>query len=477
MKKKDLKNHGINEAYLSEKLGRKVANFNIEKYDKGAELRADFYRLNVSFEDGICDGDVVLFVKDFRYIPSVSGKIFRLTLSENKEILDENELDFLKFGTERGIFTPTYYGDIKYENDVKHNLIIMENFDKSLEDKLLELGEKKLSASSEEEKLDIEKVAFDYLKRVIDIALINDNLATKSYRTHEPPSGLRRVYKLTEEMLREDIISSINGLVTYKLGKIDEERPVENVIGSVLAWSKKYDYSDSFNGLNDFIIKPLVRDLIGIEDIENGKGKLVNLNLHPSQVLIKEKSLEKYNPEEYDSDAILSLKEGRKTTLSSIKPNGFESTQYDGLAITDNNKIGYGSSVMDASLINHISVFNVLSRDRLEQLKYHLLIQEEKLKRGQEFHLEDFSPAERKDLDEKYAAASRWAWLRGINYISWLKLKHPKNAERLETQIPIYNPEKYINCAIDYFTGLEDTLTQYFGKVNEGIRALKFNQG
>lgn len=441
--RKKFKKYGIDEAYLSEILGRKVVDFGVEEVKKGARLRADLYRFKIKYEDG----EGVVFVKDLWYGSSMSGEVVKSTLSENREILGENEKNFLIFGTRNGAFTPRYFGHKEYANDKtgKHTVLIMENFDMSLEEKLLEL-KKEMNDSNDEKKKQLEDLAYDYLRRTVDIALVNNYLASQSYPTHDPVES-RIVYKLDEEMLTREITRYLNAIITFKF----KREKSEDTIREFLNWDRDYDYPGIFSTLVDLIAKPLSRDI--------EKRGLVNLDLYPSNILLRNTSLPPYDP-----DAILELREGRKGT-----------NLYDGLAITDNNALGIGSFAMTGTLAYHPSVF--LTKNTQKKIAEHILIQQKKLEEGKEVHLEDIDPEERLRYNWEYAAIMRLTCLKNVNFAVWLKLLYPEKAKALEEQAAFYEPIQFIRENVGRFTSLNDILTEQCTeqceRINRGLEALK----
>lgn len=447
MRKKDFRKVGINEEYLSQILERRVSDFDVEEVKKGAHLRADLYKFVITYES---KESASLFVKDYWYSTNIAKNVATsLVLNENSPVLDKNELDFLVFGTKNGAFVPKYYGYKEYENGEtgKHSVVFMEHWDKSLEERLLEIGNQIKQTSQEEEKRNLENLAFEYIRRAVDVALINNNLATQNYKKLDS-AGLLTVYKLEEDRLKRELKTYLEGFVRFKI----RNENFQNALTKLLELYTEHSYRNIFTSLVDFVIKPLVSN-------PNERG-LVNWDLHPGNVLIREGDLSPYDP-----DAIILFKDGKKSI------NTDQISLYNKFSITDNNKIGYGSNAIIASLTNHISIFRILSKERQRQLFEHILVQQEKLKQGRVVHLEDIDFKKRKDFDDEYVAAARLANLRGMSFVSWLNLKHPERAKELEEQLPIYNPDRFVKATVEHFVNLEHS-KDYFKEVNAFLEDL-----
>jgi len=456
MMKWELKKYGITDeligAILKDNLGiqNPISWYSIDEIKKGILIHSNLYKITMRLGEG--KEPEYIFMKDAKHEATLSGDVIK-----SRE-LDENEANFLAFGTENKTFTPHlfYRNDYVNKDNKNHVLTLMENYDMSLEEKLIELYDEKMFAekNKEEGKIeDVEKKTFDYLLRSIDIYLVNNKIATDKFTTKDY-TGMPKVYNFSKEQIQAHLNQYLLGLVFLKSTQEIKEKKISKNDELINLLKKNASlvciYKDMAGSLS------YIADKIKSEP-DNG---IVLFDPIPSHILIKKHDkLEDYNVED-----IFKIRQGKTDTPT-----------YNLFAVTDYNKIGYGpSSLGIAALLNHPSVFRLLPQNKIKQLIEHIIVAKEKIKSGEDIRLEQIDSNKKSDFQEKYAAGSRFAALHNISTISWLNLKYPEKMKDLYKRNPLYETRSFINMNIDHLINLENQYDR-FTSLNQGLEKLKLD--
>jgi len=440
MNKKDLKKYfkkaGITKEYFSNLSGTEIDEFEVEPVKKGSLLRAELYEFTIKPKTG---EKFKIFAKNFWPGKDVSGE------KERSEILDQNEVKFLQFGKENKLFTPEYYDHVQHED---RTILFMEEKDMSLEEKLIHIHEE-IKESKKEKKVELENTAFEYLKRAIDVVLVNNHVATEKYESSDPFKG-STIYEYDQSEFKRYLNNFIFELLDFNFSEDSDSRSAKK---DFFAWSLNNNITNVMKELYKNIAEPLGSNL--------EKRGIVNYDPNPGNILLdQDKFLD------YDPDFILNLRNG-KISDKKIKI-------YDGIVVTDNNKIGKGSEAMIAILINHPSVFRLFDNEKMKKLKEHAFVQHYKLQTGKTEDLNQIDSNLRKRFDNEYAAAARFSCLRNIKFVVSL-YNNPEAKEKLDGLIrrnELYNPKDFINMNLDYFCNIQDHLSEYLSRINETLNSL-----
>jgi len=424
--KNALAKYGINEAYFSQITGRPVRSFRIKPVHEGYNVHSDLYCFTLTFSDG--SEPLSIFAKDTYMNRDVSGR------HEKDGQMNQTEAEFLEFATHCKAFTPRYLGSINFtdKKEQKHLMLFMEKYNHSLEDKLIALKAQRDRAGSEEERQAIVDQAFDYIRRAIDIIVVNNYIARRSFNPEDPSSAGNKLRVMSPpfQEYHTDLEDYLTGLTLFKLlndFKQKKDKRFE-VVKKGLAIMRDY-----VKRVEEVLDEFIANELTG----NSSEHELTHLDTLPGHVLLKDVELGDYDP-----NTVLDLRTGR---------NG-GSTPYDGFAITDYNKFGYApDGFFAAILLNHPAIFQIMPADREKQLVEHALVQEERLRTANSaIQLTDIRARDVQNfMDVVYQSGGRYALLRNIGFMAWLCMENPTKARNLQKRNLLYTPETFIKANLD----------------------------
>lgn len=435
MNKSDFKKAGIDKDYFSEIFEQPIKDYDINPVEKGSLLRAELYEFTIKPKEG---NPFTIFAKDFWPGTDSSGE------QERNRELDMNEVRFLEFGNQKNTFTPMYIAHKEHEG---RTILFMEQYTESLEDKLKDFYKMREIEQLPHAKQKIEDQAFGYMKRAADVVLINNYIAsTEEYKDHDVFNGVT-IYEYDHRKLQSEINIFVEELLQFKYK--DNERSTSR---NRFRWLVENKLTDFLELLYTHIAKPLG------ENVEQ-RG-IVNYDPNVGNILLKHEKIG-----HYDSDAILEFREGGERST----------VQYQGFAVTDNNKIGRGSNAMIAILINHPAVFRLFAEERMVELKKHVLEQQYKLQTGESIPYDNIPKRDiMNPFEKEYAAASRFALLRNTKFITHL-CNNPQYADKVEGFVKrndLYVPESFVSQNLTYFCNLDDCATKKLELVNKAVDSL-----
>ena len=438
--KNQLNNHGITATFFSELIGKKVKDFNFDNIKDGYNIHSDLYcfRLQVEGETKVRR----IFAKDTYINLDVSGN------HKKGALANRTEAEILEFATKCRAFTPKYFGKREFtDRKGEHTIVFMEKYDASFEKKSAELTAKK-NELKKNGKQAIDDEAFEYIRRSVDVVILNDYIARRSFDPESPDSlsSKLRVKSPTFQDYRRDLESYLTGLTLYEVTSNSRKIERSEIVETSLAIMK--NYIRRIEGIFD---EHIIKHLVG----NSGEHGLSHLDPLPCHILINDNvKLEDYEP-------------GKIIELAHGKING-DPTPYDGFAVIDYNKFGYAPDGFGVGiLLNHPSVFQMLSPEKEQELIEHAFCQNQRLKlMNADVELEDYAEEFQKFDDMVRHKAGRYALLRNIGFISWLFIKNKEKGKKLRKRNQLYDPESFIKANIERLLSLKET---EFFPLNEWI--------
>lgn len=416
-------------ALLEDKLGyrsKREEGFDvgIKSYDISeisTNLRSRIYRNDITPKNDQPYSDII---KETWPGLSISGRLWRGIPNQSISLV-RNEIDFLKYATENGAYTPKYRWDLTVQDgDFERTYTGMS--DDGLNSEVV------LSQTPE--------IIFDSLLRIIDKVLATGYIAAygnsenpTSYRT-ETADGLEAIWSLDSYFIKSTIYETLDGLLEQKFDSFKDQGYKE--------WLSRYGYKNIAEILSNHLIKNLTRKHADFP---------LPLTLHLGNVLMGDKAI----PSDYNPANIFEL------------AKGIGDVSGDSIVITDYRRIGRGNEAILEQLLRHPLILENLSRGDLDRLSEHIFIQYRKLRkmRNRRKKVPKKMPKNHQDIDK---AAKRLACLNKVNY--------RLNRSKLEEDpAKLYEVKGNIKQMIVDFVLTGDSLSLKHPEIDQAIRELSPN--
>jgi len=430
--------------------------FEYEENKKGSHVRTNSYVIVVTAPVGL-----ELFCKEYINTENTTD------LSKREKRLIAEEYFAEKFETASG-FAPVFFGTQifttpKGDGALVHNLKFTEGYDFTLENRLSELFAKKEELRKRKERngisteaskqLILEMKRFetrgkDWLKRFIDVILINDHKINQYPRSEIIP----RVRQFDSLEFADDIVTYYNMILKGILPNEKRRR----------LWK--------LNHRSDLVIGSLIDHVVEYIGKHSPGDEVSIFGSYPAHCLAKK-----------DVDVLWSSYE-RENLLQVI--NGEtpedEAHSYTGFAVCDLTKMGtYNQLLGIASLLTNPAVTRLIpdedikpmheTRSDEESLLDHVIVVQQTIQNREYKAIEEIDIDTKKAFSQIYARASVWALMRSMYFIASLE---PERRQELVEVNELYQPESFVRYCITGMKNMYDP-ARNFSALKEGFEDLE----